>query len=112
MGVFFNEGQAGKYEPNAIFIDIGPHVENLQSGAKSDFYRNCFVNGGQTAADTYAKARHSICGPCADDICDRIQTTLERCSNLQGLVFTTAAFTGVGSGLPAVILGLGLFLTD
>ena len=110
MNVLFQEHQTGTYSPNCVFIELGQdvHSTSIENGSRKEFYHNCFVKSGNCSFDNYAKARYSLDDQLLDEIEDKIHTTLEKCSNPQGLVFTNAAFDGTGSGLPALILGFDI----
>jgi len=106
FNTFFNETQAGKHVPRAIFVDLEPTVvDEVRTGT----YRELFnprelITGKEDAANNYARGHYTVGKEQIETVVDAIRKQQELCSGLQGYLIFHSFGGGTGSGFASLLM--------
>ncbi|KAJ8403885.1 hypothetical protein AAFF_G00347530 [Aldrovandia affinis] len=103
---FFNESQAGKYVPRAVFIDLEPTVvDEIRNGPYRGLYHpEQLISGKEDAANNYARGHYTVGKEIVDSVLDRVRKMSDQCSGLQGFLIFHSFGGGTGSGFTSLLV--------
>eukprot|EP00934_Nitzschia_sp_Nitz4_P000223 Nitzschia sp. Nitz4//scaffold179_size51476//45405//46878//NITZ4_006933-RA/size51476-processed-gene-0.8-mRNA-1//1//CDS//3329539237//223//frame0 len=106
IGVYFNEGQEGRYVPRAVLTDLEPGtMDSIRAGAYGQLFRpDNFVFGQSGAGNNWAKGHYTEGAELVDSIMECIRKESESCDVLQGFQVTHSMGGGTGSGMGTLLV--------
>jgi len=106
IGVYFNEGQGGRYVPRAILTDLEPGtMDSIRSGPYGSLFRpDNFIFGQSGAGNNWAKGHYTEGAELVDGIMEAIRKEAEQCDVLQGFQTTHSMGGGTGSGMGTLLV--------
>merc|ERR1711935_932714 len=107
IGVYFNEGQEGRYVPRAVLTDLEPGtMDSIRAGPYGALFRpDNFVFGQSGAGNNWAKGHYTEGAELVDSIMECIRKESESCDVLQGFQVTHSMGGGTGSGMGTLLMG-------
>merc|ERR1711935_840342 len=106
IGVYFNEGQEGRYVPRAVLTDLEPGtMDSIRAGPYGALFRpDNFVFGQSGAGNNWAKGHYTEGAELVDSIMECIRKESEGCDVLQGFQVTHSMGGGTGSGMGTLLV--------
>jgi tubulin beta len=106
IGVYFNEGQEGRYVPRAVLTDLEPGtMDSIRGGTYGALFRpDNFVFGQSGAGNNWAKGHYTEGAELVDSIMECIRKESESCDVLQGFQVTHSMGGGTGSGMGTLLV--------
>jgi len=106
IGVYFNEGQEGRYVPRAVLTDLEPGtMDSIRGGTYGALFRpDNFVFGQSGAGNNWAKGHYTEGAELVDSIMECIRKEAESCDVLQGFQLTHSMGGGTGSGMGTLLV--------
>ncbi|CAJ1936511.1 unnamed protein product [Cylindrotheca closterium] len=106
IGVYFSEGQEGRYVPRAILTDLEPGtMDSIRGGKYGSLFRpDNFVFGQSGAGNNWAKGHYTEGAELVDSIMECIRKEAESCDVLQGFQVTHSMGGGTGSGMGTLLV--------
>ncbi|KAI0143464.1 tubulin beta chain [Xylariaceae sp. FL1272] len=106
LGVYFNEGNYGRYVPRTVLVDLEPGVvEAVRAGPSGDLFRpDNIVHGTAGAGNNWAKGFHTEGVEILDQVIDVVRREAESCDCLQGFQLSHSLGGGSGSGLGTLLM--------
>eukprot|EP00535_Pseudo-nitzschia_heimii_P006147 CAMPEP_0197185050 /NCGR_PEP_ID=MMETSP1423-20130617/11109_1 /TAXON_ID=476441 /ORGANISM="Pseudo-nitzschia heimii, Strain UNC1101" /LENGTH=447 /DNA_ID=CAMNT_0042636013 /DNA_START=110 /DNA_END=1453 /DNA_ORIENTATION=- len=106
IGVYFNEGQGGRYVPRAVLTDLEPGtMDSIRSGPYGSLFRpDNFIFGQSGAGNNWAKGHYTEGAELVDSIMEAIRKEAEQCDVLQGFQATHSMGGGTGSGMGTLLV--------
>jgi len=106
IGVYFNEGQGGRYVPRAVLTDLEPGtMDAIRSAHFGKLFRpDNFVFGQSGAGNNWAKGHYTEGAELVDSIMDVVRKESESCEMLQGFQITHSMGGGTGSGMGTLLV--------
>ena len=103
---FFNETEAGKYIPRALFVDLEPTVvDEVRKGTYRElFHPEQLITGKEDAANNYARGHYTLGKEIVDTVLDQIRKLADQCSELEGFLLFHSFGGGTGSGFTSLLM--------
>ena len=106
VGVYFNEGSAGRYVPRAVLLDLEPGViDRIKSSEWGSLFRpDNFIHGQAGAGNNWAKGHYTEGAELIDEVLDVVRREAEAVDVLQGFQISHSLGGGTGSGLGTLLV--------
>mmetsp|Transcript_17192 Transcript_17192/g.35469 ORF Transcript_17192/g.35469 Transcript_17192/m.35469 type:complete len:442 (-) Transcript_17192:584-1909(-) len=106
VGVYFSEGQSGRYVPRAILTDLEPGtMDSIRCGPFGQLFRpDNFIFGQSGAGNNWAKGHYTEGAELVDAVMECVRKEAESCDVLQGFQVTHSMGGGTGSGMGTLLV--------
>ncbi|XP_044727446.1 tubulin alpha chain-like [Chrysoperla carnea] len=102
----FNENEACRFTPRALFLDLEPTViDEIRLGSYGRLFNPYqMITGKEDAANNYARGHYSIGCEIIELVMDRIRLIVEKCCSLQSFMLYHCFGGGTGSGFTSLLM--------